>query len=66
MSQKEKQTLPAMYCIPNMHKNPTSAHFLIASKISCFFCIKVHDSEILKMVFSIRTTVQKYLTDFWH
>ena len=35
-SQKKKQTLPAMYCIPNMHKNPASAHSLIASKCHAF------------------------------
>ena len=31
ITEKEK-TLPIMYWIPKMHKNPTGARFIIASK----------------------------------
>ena len=30
---EKERTLPIMYWIPRMHKNPTGAHFIIASKI---------------------------------
>ena len=33
ITEKEKKTLPIVLWIPNMHKNATGAHFIIASKI---------------------------------
>lgn len=50
-TEKEK-TLPNMYWIPKIHKNPTGARFIIASKISPTKQISESSSKAFKLIYS--------------
>ena len=50
---KEKEkTLPIMYFIPKMHKNPTSVAFIIASKVGSAKQISKSVFNVFKLVYS--------------
>ena len=49
---KQDKTLPIMYWLPNMHKTPTGARFILASKNCSTTPLSDGISKVFKMVFN--------------
>ena len=58
-SHKKKKTLPVMYWIPKMHKNPTGARYIIVSKICSTKPSSTFGSNVFKFVYFQITNFHK-------
>ena len=58
ITEKEK-TLPIIYWIPKMHKNPTGARFIIASKICSAKQTPKSVSNVFELIYSQIENFQK-------
>ena len=65
LTDKEK-TLPIMYWIPKLHKNPVGARFIIASKLCSTKQLSKSVSKVFKLVFSQIEKFHKHEKFLYH